>query len=253
MIVGPAIAGLILAHYGIVITYLVDFFTFAFSLLSIVLMHHIPSPEDAEHPSILTSLKEGFSFAMSRQELIGSYLVDFFAMIFAMPNALFPALAQQFGGVKTLGFLYAAPAVGSLVISFISGWTNKITHDGRAIALSAALWGLAIVGFGLASSLWWALFFLALAGAFDAISGIFRSSLWNETIPQKLRGRLAGIEMMSYLSGPKLGDTRAGLIAASLGIPFALLSGGILCVLGVGLCCLSLPRFWNYQSKREDF
>jgi MFS family permease len=249
MIIAPAIAGLILAHHGIVITYLIDLITFFLSLIMLMKMHHIPKPVAEEHPSILLSLKQGISFAFSRQELVGSYLVDFFAMVFAMPNALLPAIAQSFGGAQTLGLLYSAPAVGSLIVSFFSGWTSKITHDGKAIAIAAALWGVAIIGFGLSKSLWLVLLFLALAGAFDAISGIFRVTLWNNTIPTELRGRLAGIEMISYLSGPKLGDTRAGFVAASLGIGTALISGGILCILGVSICCYFLPKFWHYQTK----
>ncbi|KTD75135.1 MFS transporter [Legionella waltersii] len=249
MIIGPAIAGLIIAHFGVMITYLIDFLTFVISMFNIALMHNTPKPLVAEHPSILTSLKQGIQFAYQRQELMGSYFVDFFAMVFAMPNALLPAIAQQFGGVKTLGLLYAAPAVGSLIISFVSGWTAHIKHEGRAIALSAALWGVAIIGFGLSSSLWLALFFLALSGAFDAVSGIFRSSLWNNTIPTEFRGRLAGIEMISYLSGPRLGDTRAGLVSSCLGIGTALISGGVLCIVGVSLCCFAMPKFWNYHSK----
>ncbi|MDR3442948.1 MAG: MFS transporter [Legionella sp.] len=249
MIIAPAIAGLIIAYHGIFITYLIDLATFFISLITLIKIHQIPKPEIKEHPSILSSLKQGISFALSRQELMGSYLVDFFAMIFAMPNALMPAIAQSYEGPKTLGLLYAAPAVGSLLISLFSGWTAKIKHDGRAIAVAAAFWGLAIIGFGLASSLWLVLLFLALAGALDAISGIFRVTLWNNTIPTEYRGRLAGIEMISYLSGPKLGDTRAGLVAAGFGIGTAVISGGILCVFGVVICCYSLPKFWNYQSK----
>ena len=138
--------------------------------------------------------------------------------------------------------------MGSLVLSFVSGWTSKIVHDGKAIAISAALWGASIIGFGLSQSLWLALFFLVLSGAFDCISGIFRTTLWNNTIPQELRGRLAGIEMISYLSGPRLGDTRAGLVAAGFGISTALVSGGILCIIGVGISCYALPKFWHYRT-----
>jgi MFS family permease len=232
MIIGPAISGIIIAQYGIFITYLIDLLTFAISLINLGLIRFIPKPLVTEHASILSSLKQGVHFALSRQELMGSYLVDFFAMVFAMPNALLPAIASQLDGAQTLGLLYAAPAVGSLIISFVSGWTAKITHEGRAIAISAAFWGLTIIGFGLAQSFWLSFVFLALSGAFDAISGIFRSTLWNSTIPQELRGRLAGIEMISYLSGPKLGDTRAGFVAAAMGIPFALISGGFLCIFG---------------------
>ncbi len=252
MIIAPALAGLIIAHSGIVVTYLIDLSTFFISLITLLCMHHIPKPMQQQHPSILSSLKEGVTFAFSRQELIGSYFVDFIAMIFAMPNALFPAVAQSFEGAKTLGLLYSAPAVGSLIISFFSGWTAKINQDGKAIAIAAMLWGAAIVGFGLSSSLWLILFFLALAGAFDAISGIFRVNLWNNTIPTHFRGRLAGIEMISYLSGPKLGDVRAGLIASTFSIGTALISGGVFCVLGVTLCCYFLPKFWQYRSGKQN-
>lgn len=103
----------------------------------------------------------------------------------------------------------------------------------------------------MANSLWLVLIFLALAGAFDAISGIFRSTLWNNTIPTEYRGRLAGVEMISYLSGPKLGDTRAGFIATYFGMTTAVISGGILCVIGVTACCLLLPKFWRYKAHQE--
>ncbi|MDP1614701.1 MAG: MFS transporter [Methylococcales bacterium] len=248
MITGPAIAGLLIAHYGLRLTYVVDLLTFLVSLTSLILMRGLKQPAADIHPSVMASLKQGLQFAFKRQELMGSYLVDFIAMVFAMPNALFPAMALSFGGVKTLGFLYAAPAVGSLFISFFSGWTAHVKQDGKAIAIAAAFWGLCMVGFGLSFSLWPALFFLALAGAFDAISGIFRSSLWNNTIPHDYRGRLAGIEMISYLSGPKLGDTRAGALASCLGISTAIVSGGVLCIAGVVVCCLCMPKFWRYHS-----
>lgn len=248
MIAGPAIAGLMISAFGLVMTYILDFFSFFISLLTLFLMTNIPSPPKSEDQSTFASIKGGFRYASSRQELLGTYLVDFVAMIFGMPNALFPAMAQSLGGVKVLGMLYAAPAVGSLVISFISGWTKKIKRHGAAIAIAAVLWGIAIIGFGLANNLWLALLFLSLAGAFDTISGIFRSIIWNQTIPTNYRGRLAGIEMISYLSGPRLGDAEAGIVASMLGVTFSIVSGGALCVFGVVLCCYYLPKFWHYQS-----
>ena len=248
MIAGPAIAGLIIAYYGLVLTYFIDLLTFLVSLINLSLMRRLPQVTVVIHPSVLSSLKQGLQFAVKRQELLGSYFVDFSAMIFAMPNALFPAMALAFGGVKTLGLLYAAPAVGSLFISFFSGWTANVKRDGKAIAIAAGLWGFSMIGFGLSVTLWPALFFLALSGAFDAVSGIFRSTLWNNTIPHNYRGRLAGIEMISYLSGPKLGDTRAGAIASCLGITTAIVSGGVLCLVGVTVCCLCMPKFWKYHS-----
>nr|AIA18790.1 Transmembrane secretion effector [uncultured bacterium] len=138
MIAGPAIGGLIIAHFGLVVTFIVDFISFGISLMALCLMTHIPKPErSAEDLSTWSSVKQGFVYAASRQELIGTYMVDFVAMIFGMPTALFPAIAQSYGGVKTLGLLYAAPAVGALVISFFSGWSQKVKRHGAAVAISA--------------------------------------------------------------------------------------------------------------------
>jgi len=248
MIAGPAVAGILIAHLGLLTIYLVDVSTFVISLIALLLMHHIPAPKKLDNESIWVGLRTGCRYALSRQHLMGSYLVDFVAMIFGMPLALFPAIAVHFGGASTLGFLYAAPAVGALIVSLVSGWAHNIKRYGVAIAISATLWGIAIIGFGFAKGLWLALFFLVLAGGFDAISGIFRNILWNESIPNELRGRLAGIEMISYLSGPKLGDTESGLIAAAFGITFSVVSGGVLCIIGVGFCCYFFPKFWQYQS-----
>ncbi|MBA2654653.1 MAG: MFS transporter [Gammaproteobacteria bacterium] len=251
MIAGPAIGGILIASVGLTATYIVDFATFAFSLLSLLLMTHIPKPLAGKDESTWSSLKSGFKYATSRQELMGTYFVDFVAMIFGMPMALFPAIAASYGGAKTLGLLYSAPAVGALFISVFSGWTKHVKRQGLAVAISAVFWGIAIVFFGLASNLWVALFFLALAGGFDSISGIFRSIMWNELIPNDFRGRLAGIEMISYLSGPKLGDTESGLIASAFGITFSIVSGGILCVVGVGFLCMFLPKFLSYRPNND--
>ena len=172
-------------------------------------------------------------------------------MFFALPNALFPAIADIHGGAQELGLLYSAMAFGSLVVSIFSGWTGNIKTDGKAITICAALFGIAIIGFALSSNFYIALLFLAIAGAFDTISGIFRSSLWNTSIPTDKRGRLAGIELISYISGPKLGDLRTGFFAAAIGIPGALVCGGILCVVGVAWCAHKMPKFWNYDADKQ--
>lgn len=250
MIGGPALGGILIASQGLVVTYMADVMSFMVSLISLLLMSHIPKPAFMHNESVITSLKKGFHYAFSRQELVGTYVVDFIAMIFGMPTALFPAIAQSFGGAKVLGMLYSAPAVGALVTSFFSGWAVQVKRHGAAVAISALLWGVAIIFFGLAANFYVALFFLALAGGFDAISGIFRTIMWNETIPNELRGRLAGIEMISYLSGPKLGDTEAGLVAAIFGVTASIVSGGVLCVVGVAISCLMLPKFWRYHSEK---
>jgi len=248
MIGGPAIGGLIIAQFGLMSAYLADFFSFLISIMAVIALKNIPPLAKVQHESPWLALKSGLRYAKSRQELMGSYWVDFIAMVFGMPNALFPAIAQHYGGVKTLGLLYSAPAVGALVISLFSGWTHHVKQYGKAIAISAMFWGLTIIGFGLSHHLWLALFFLALSGVFDSISGIFRGVLWNQTIPPELRGRLAGIEMISYLSGPRLGDTQIGLSASIFGITISLVAGGVLCAAGVAVCCYLLPKFWRYKE-----
>ncbi len=171
-------------------------------------------------------------------------------MIFAVPNVLFPAMAQMLGGVKVLGLLYASPPLGALLMSFFSGWTTRVNRDGKAIAIAAALWGITMMGLGLSSSLWWVLFCLVLAGGFETISNIFRTILWNNTIPQAYRGRLASIEMLNHLSAPKFGDTRADFMAAGFGVRAAVVSGGLFCTLGVVLCCFFMPKFWRHRSDQ---
>jgi len=249
MIAGTAVGVIIMLHLGMFDIYLADAATFIVSLGAILSMTHVPKPQVTADDSALTALKKGLQYAVSRQELMGTYLVDFVAMIFGMPTALFPAIAQSFGGAKVVGILYSAPAIGGLAMSFFSGWAENVKRHGMAISIAAALWGVAIICFGLSSNFILALFFLMLAGAFDTVSGIFRLTMWNETIPQALRGRMAGIEMISYLSGPKLGDTEAGLIAALFGVTVSIVSGGVLCVLGVAACGYFLPKFWRYRAE----
>lgn len=255
MIGGPAIGGLLIAHFGLVTTYLIDFGSFLFSLLALFCMRGIPKPAGATDISTFSAIQQGFRYALSRQELMGTYVVDFVAMIFGMPSALFPAIAHTFGSVKMLGFLYAAPAVGALLVSVISGWMRQIRRHGVAIVVAASLWGVAIMVFGVFAhymQMWMALIFLALAGAFDAVSGIFRGVIWNETIPNHLRGRMSSIEMISYLSGPKMGDTEAGLVAAAFGVTASIISGGALCVVGVLMTAWCLPVFWKYESSLNE-
>jgi MFS family permease len=245
-ICGPAVGGVLIAGLGV--TYGVDLASFAFSLVVLTLMRTPPPPADAPPPS-LRAIRDGVRYAASRQELIGTYLVDMNAMFFGMPMALFPAIAKRYGGAEVLGLLYAAPSAGSIVVTLTSGWTRRVHRHGRWVAYGAAAWGAAIVAFGFAEALWLALACLAVAGGMDTISGIFRSTIWNETIPDQLRGRLAGVEMISWSSGPLLGDAEAGLLAALAGVRASVVAGGFACIAGTAVLILALPRFWRYDSR----
>jgi MFS family permease len=248
MIAGPAVGGVLLVTAGLSAAYLVDVATYAVSIACLAAIRPVPPPEGAERPS-LAAVAEGFRYARSRQELIGTYVVDFVAMVFGMPLALFPAISDRLGGARALGLLYAAPAIGALAASLTARWTSRVHRHGLAILWAAAIWGLAIVAFGFATSLGLCVVFLALAGGADATSGMFRMTLWNETIPDALRGRLAAIEMVSYMSGPLLGHAEAGAAAAAFGVTASVVSGGALCVVGVVACGMLLPRFLRYDAR----
>src|SRR4051794_22633245 len=245
---GPPLAGVLTAAPDVSVAYGLDLASFIASLTAFALMRTPPPPPDAAPPS-LRGVIDGLKYAGSRQELLGSYLIDINAMFFGMPFALFPALADHYGGTQVVGLLWAAPGVGALASMATSGWATRVHHNGRAIVLAASAWGVFIALFGLSETLWPALIMLALAGAADGISGIFRSALWNETIPDAMRGRLAGVEMISWSSGPLLGNARAGAGASLFGLRASVLGGGVLVLAGGGGVGRALPRLLEYDSR----
>jgi MFS family permease len=248
MIGGPAVGGLLISVVGLSSTYAVDIVTFAFSLAILARMRAVPPPPDADRPS-LRGVIDGLRFAGSRPELMGTYLVDINAMFFGMPNALFPAIAVSYGGADVLGLLYAAPAVGAFLATVTSGWTGRVHRHGLAVIWAAGAWGVAILGFGVVDQLWLALLFLGFAGGADMISGIFRMTIWNTTIPDHLRGRLAGIELISYSSGPTLGNVEAGAVASLTSARMSVGIGGVLCIAGTALLAVALPAFRRYDDR----
>ncbi|MFB9237061.1 MFS transporter [Plantactinospora siamensis] len=245
---GPALAGVLIASVDLGWVYALDLATFAVSLTLLMVVRAVPPPTAADRPS-LRSVVTGLRYAGSRPELLGTYLVDINAMFFGMPQALYPFLAERLGGPAVLGLLYATPAAGAMVAALTSGWVRHVNRHGLMVVLAAGAWGAAILGFGLAHALWLALPLLALAGAADEVSGIFRGVIWNQTIPDHLRGRLAGIEMLSYSTGPLLGQLRSGLTARWTGISGSIVSGGVLCVVGTVALAAALPGLIRYDGR----
>jgi MFS family permease len=168
-----------------------------------------------------------------------------------MPTALFPAMAQAWGGATAAGWLYSAMPIGSFVTTLLSGWTKHVRRRGAAVIVAAGLWGVAIILLGHAPNLAVAMACLALAGAADMVSALFRMTIWNETIPARLRGRLAGVEMISYMTGPLLGNARAGWMASLRSVRFSITAGGWICLGGVLLCIPLLPAFWRYRPSEQ--
>jgi MFS family permease len=206
-------------------------------------------PDSGAGGLTLREVFAGIRYAVTRKDLLGSYLADLSAMIFAYPNALFPFMAVTLHAPWSAGLMFAAPSAGGLLISATSGWMSRVRRHGLAIALSAALWGAAIAGFGLSPDIFAALACLVLAGGADECSGIFRDILWFQTIPDNMRGRMGGIELLSYGGGPPLGQLRSGVMASVFSQRFSLAAGGFACIGAVGLVCASLPAFTRYVAS----
>lgn len=249
-ILGPALGGALIFVFGLKGAYLFDFISFSVAVFCVYRMTAVPNPTRQEN-SPLREAKDGIKFALSKPELVGTYVIDIVAMIFAFPVALFPAMSERWGGPKEAGILFSAMAVGSLIMTLFSGWSSKVLYHGRMVVIPAALWGAFILAVGFAPNLWVAVLFLALAGAADMVSALFRGVIWNHSVPNNLRGRLSGIEMISYMSGPLLGNARAGWVAAKTSVSTSLWTGGLICVVAVFVTALFLPKFWNYTEDAK--
>jgi len=251
---GTTLGGVLAAGPGAEYVYGLDTVSFVISFGFLWLVRPLPALATGGQSVTgsalgLRSIAAGFGLARKRQDLLGSYLADLAAMTLSYPAALFPFVAANLHAPWAAGLMFAAPSAGALVITVVSGWMGRVRRHGVAIAVSAATWGVMITGFGLAPDIWAALGFLVLAGAADMVSGIFRGTLWNQTIPDRIRGRMAGLELLSYSVGPSAGQIRAGAVASVTSARFSIASGGLLCVGAVGLVCLLLPGFTRYRAQ----
>jgi MFS family permease len=251
MIAAPALTGVIIALGGLTLTYSLDVASYLISLVFLFRLGAMPPPVGDSDLS-LAAIRAGMSYAWRRKDLLGTYLVDMNAMFFGMPNALFPQIASHLGGASALGVLYASPAFGSFAVTVTSGWAARVRRRGRMIAVAAGVWSLGIILLGFATSLWVAAVGLVIAGGGDMVSGLGRMTMWNQSIPDQLRGRLAGIEMLSYSSGPTLGNVESGLLETFAGLRTSIVAGGVFSVVGTVALSLALPAFWRYDSDEGE-
>lgn len=249
-IAGPLLGGVLIATVGLTGAYLFDVASFGAAFLCIALMQRVPNPEPTEQ-SPLADAAIGLRFALSKPELIGTYLIDIAAMLFAFPVALFPALSRQWGDARITGVLFASMAIGSLIATLLSGWSARVVHQGRVVVMAAACWGLMIFAAGFATTPALTVLFFILAGGADMVSGLFRGIIWNYAVPNAMRGRLAGIAMISYMTGPLLGNARAGWVASATSVPVSIGSGGLACIIAVIATGLALPKFWAFRSDHS--
>ncbi|MCG7209470.1 MFS transporter [Streptomyces arenae] len=250
-VAGPAVAGVVVAYAGLGWAYGADLVTFLVSVALTVPIAASPASHEAAKPS-LRAIAEGARYAWGRKELLGTYAIDLAAMFLAMPLAVLPFLADELDADWSLGLMYASVPAGALLVSLVSGWTARVHRHGRMVVLSAALWGLAVAAAGAMANVWLVLLFLVVAGGCDMVSGIFRAAMWNQTIPDELRGRLAGIELLSYSVGPTLGQVRSGAMAGRFGVRASVGAGGLLCAGAVGLLALGLPALMSYDARTNE-
>lgn len=245
MMVGPAIAGAVIGASGLTPAYAVDVGTYVIALIVFFGLSPSPPVSGAARVSA-ASLFEGLRF-LPGSLVTSIFAIDFLAMVFGMPRALFPALTHRLGGGPGLyGLLLSSVACGAFVASLASGWTGRIRRHGAAVLVSVAGWGAAIAVAGLTRRTFLVLAMLAVAGGADMISGVFRSTMAADVTPDALRGRVSGVEFAVYAGGPVLGDVEAGVVGGLAGIPFAIVSGGAACMVVAGLFAVLVPRLRRY-------
>jgi MFS family permease len=250
-VVGPALAGALLGTVGVLPAYIVDTGTFFVTLVAVWLLPPLPPQEREDERPSFRSIVDGFRFLRRSPVILGFMLIDTNAMIFGMPTALFPALAvHHFHHAGYVGYLYAGAAAGALVASALGGWMGHVSRQGVVVTIAAAVWGGAIAAFGFTSSLWAALALLAVAGGADQISAILRATMLLELTPDSLRGRLIGIEFAQVTSSPALGNLEAGVLASLTSVRTAVVSGGLVCVVGCAVIASAFPALVRYRREQ---
>ena len=243
MMAGPALGGVLISGAGLAAAYAVDVATYL--LAFVVFLGLAPSPPAAgARRASRDSVVEGLRFLWGHSVVLSIFSVDLLAMVFGMPRALFPALAERLGGGPTLyGLLLSSVAAGAFVASLASGWTARVERQGLAVLLCVSTWGVTIAVAGFSHSAVVVLVLFAVAGGADMISGVFRSTIAADVTPDELRGRVSGVEFAVYAGGPVLGDVESGVVGGVLGVPFAIVSGGLACVAGAAAFAVLVPSF----------
>jgi MFS family permease len=250
-LIGPAVAAVVIARFGLAWAYGIDLVTYLAMLWAVLRLGSVRPEAGERAASGWAAIREGFNYLRGRRVLETTFAIDIVAMVFGMPRALFPILAvvQFHRGTAVIGLLFAAPAVGALVGALTTGWVGRVRHQGRAVIWAVAMWGSGIAAFGLVGShLWIGLFFLAFAGAADVISAVFRSTILQLSVPDSLRGRLSSIHILVVTGGPRLGDLEAGLVAQAFTPTISVVSGGVLCIVGAGVVAWLVPAFRRYHA-----
>src|SRR4051794_12009102 len=247
---GPLLGGLLVGTLGFAWAYGLDALSFVAVIYAIWRLPAMP-PEGGGSRAGVASVLEGLRFLGPRKNLLMTFLVDINAMVFGMPRALFPAIGTTWfhGGAGTVGLLAAAPSVGALLGAATSGWTGRIRRQGLAVLVAVMVWGGSIALFGFTRVLWLALILLAVAGAADMVSAIFRNTILQVATPDALRGRLQGVFIVVVTGGPRLGDFEAGSVGSAFGSQVSVVTGGVACMAGVAALAVAFPSFARYDAR----
>jgi MFS family permease len=261
-LIGPLFAGVILARWSFAVAYGLDAVLFTVGLYAAMRLPPIPPLGDQKVGAAgrgqrggtgapgLRSVLEGLRYLWTQPVLLMSFVVDIIAMGVAMPRALFPELAEtRFGGQGAVGWLFASIAIGAVAGGLLSGWIGRVHKQGIALVVSIVVWGLAVAAAGLAHALWLAVALLAVGGAADLVSAVFRQSMLQTYAPDEMRGRLQGVFIVVVAGGPRLGDMRAGATAAVAGATASWVGGGLACAVLVVLVSLLVPALLRYDTR----
>jgi MFS family permease len=246
-VVGPAIAGVLLASVSLASCYWLDATSFLVLAGATRSMSSLPASAEHAGVAVLAAIRDGFSYVRRHAVAQAVYLADLNAMVFGLPRALFPAVAltMYHAGPRTLGLLYAAPGAGALVMALVTGWIARVRRRGRLVVISVAAWGAAMALFGLVRVVWVGLACLAFAGAMDVISTVLRNTILQMAITDEFRSRVSSIQMAVVTGGPRLGDLESGVVASLSSTEFSIVSGGVACIAGVIALARWRPAFWR--------
>ncbi len=248
-VVGPLVAGVVLARSTFAAAYAIDAVLFTVGLYAALRLPPLPPVGATVRPG-LQSVLDGLRFIATKPVVLMSFAVDIVAMVFAMPRALFPEVAdERFDGASSVGWLFAAIAIGAVVGGLASGWIGRVRRQGLALVAAVCGWGVAVALAGLAQTLWVAVLLLAVAGAADLVSAVYRQTILQTYAPDEMRGRMQGVFIVVVAGGPRLGDLRAGASAAVFGATAAWVGGGIACVVIVLLLSAAYPALVRYRTS----
>jgi MFS family permease len=255
VIVGPLLAGLLIGLGSLFLTYTVDALGFLVAVLLLRGLPALPPGHDAgplRLGAAVRGVSDGFAFLRTQPALLMTFVVDIIAMTFAWPQAVFPELSQtRFAHVpNSLGWLFAGASIGALLMGLTSGWVTRVDRQGAVVLAAISVWGIAIIGFGLAPALWLAVGCLAMAGAADMVSAVLRTSMLQLAAPEGMRGRMQGVFIVVVAGGPRLGDLRAGALASATSVGIAMVSGGVVIVVAMAVVAVVVPSFWAFRASR---